>query len=108
MTLVPVTVNKIEPGPIDTQMNPRRRSQRRFLEEPDGVEALPLCETEIAGLVSLLSGPEEAFVTGAGIEIDGGLDARKDGSSEAVVVKRRFGCSNEVVGGAIRDRRVLV
>jgi 3-oxoacyl-[acyl-carrier protein] reductase len=30
---------------------------------------------EIAALVSFVAGPEGAFITGAGIKIDGGFDA---------------------------------
>ena len=69
-----ITVNNIQPGPIDTEMNPSDGPSAEFLK---GLMALKRFGhvDEIAGLVSYLAGPEGAFITGTGIKIDGGFDA---------------------------------
>lgn len=69
-----ITVNNIQPGPVDTDMNP---ATGPFSETMKGLMALPRYGhvDEIAGLVSFLAGPEGAYITGAGIKIDGGFDA---------------------------------
>lgn len=69
-----ITVNTIQPGPVDTEMNPA-----------DGPFAAVLLPTlaiprygrvdEIAGLVSYLAGPEAGYITGAALTIDGGFTA---------------------------------
>jgi 3-oxoacyl-[acyl-carrier protein] reductase len=69
-----ITVNNIQPGPIDTESNP---ASGPFAETMKGFMALKRYghAEEVAGLVSFLAGPEGAFITGAGIKIDGGFDA---------------------------------
>jgi 3-oxoacyl-[acyl-carrier protein] reductase len=69
-----VTVNLIQPGPIDTDMNrpdaPGSRSQRRMT-------ALGRFGTaeEVASLVAYLATEEAGFITGAVHTIDGGVNA---------------------------------
>jgi 3-oxoacyl-[acyl-carrier protein] reductase len=69
-----ITVNNIQPGPVDTDMNP---ANGPFAETLIGMMALKRFGhvDEIAGLVSYLAGPEAAFITGASLTIDGGFDA---------------------------------
>jgi 3-oxoacyl-[acyl-carrier protein] reductase len=69
-----ITVNNIEPGPIDTDMNP---AQGDFADRLRSLMALPHYESadEIAALVAYLAGPEAGFVTGASLTIDGGFTA---------------------------------
>jgi 3-oxoacyl-[acyl-carrier protein] reductase len=69
-----ITVNNIQPGPVDTDMNP---AEGAFAETLKGFMALPRYGTtdEIASLVAYLAGPEAAFVTGASLTIDGGFTA---------------------------------
>ncbi|MGH9586781.1 MAG: 3-oxoacyl-ACP reductase family protein [Acidobacteriaceae bacterium] len=69
-----ITVNNIQPGPIDTDSNP---ASGPFAETMLGFMALKRYgrAEEIAGMVSYLAGPEAAYVTGASLLIDGGLDA---------------------------------
>ena len=69
-----ITVNNIQPGPIDTDMNP---ADGDFADTLRKLMALPRygAAEEIAGLVAYLAGPEAGFVTGASLSIDGGFTA---------------------------------
>ncbi len=70
-----ITVNNVQPGPIDTDMNPANSEFAAMLRNQ--VMALPRYGTvdEIAGMVAYLAGPEAGFVTGASLTIDGGFTA---------------------------------
>jgi 3-oxoacyl-[acyl-carrier protein] reductase len=69
-----ITVNNVQPGPTETDMNPRGGPHHDLV-----VNLLPLkrdgTADEIAGMVSYLASAEAAFVTGASLTIDGGLTA---------------------------------
>jgi 3-oxoacyl-[acyl-carrier protein] reductase len=69
-----ITVNNIQPGPVDTESNP---ASGPFAETMLGLMALKRYGKgeEIAGLVSYLAGPEAGYITGASILIDGGFAA---------------------------------
>ena len=69
-----ITVNNVQPGPIDTDMNP---ADGDFADSLRKLMALPRYGTaeEIAALVVYLAGPEAGFVTGASLAIDGGFTA---------------------------------
>jgi 3-oxoacyl-[acyl-carrier protein] reductase len=69
-----ITVNNIQPGPVDTAMNP---ANGPFAESLKKLMALGRYGTgeEIAGLVSYLAGPDGGYVTGASLTVDGGFDA---------------------------------
>ena len=69
-----ITVNNVQPGPIDTDLNPA-----------SGDWATPqIANTalgrygkvdEVAALVAFVAGPEAAYITGANLTIDGGTNA---------------------------------
>ncbi|WP_237570073.1 SDR family oxidoreductase [Mycolicibacterium lacusdiani] len=67
-----ITVNNVQPGPINTDMNP---------DEGDFAESLkaivPLGRygrtSDISALVSFLAGPESGYITGANLNVDGGF-----------------------------------
>ena len=69
-----ITVNVVEPGPIDTDMNPatatsprRRRRARR-----SGRYGRP---EEVGATVAFLASKNAGFITGASIAVDGGYSA---------------------------------
>ena len=70
-----ITVNNVQPGPVDTDMNPADSAfgellRSRFLALPRYASA-----DEIAAMVAYLVGPEAGYVTGASLTIDGGFTA---------------------------------
>lgn len=69
-----ITVNNVQPGPVDTDMNPENTD---FAETIKGLMAIDRYgrAEEIAALVSYLAGPEAGYVTGASLSIDGGFAA---------------------------------
>lgn len=69
-----ITINNVQPGPVNTDMNPEESEFARALH---GVMAVQrhASPAEIAGMVAYLAGPEAAFVTGASLNIDGGFAA---------------------------------
>ncbi len=69
-----ITVNNLQPGPINTDMNP---SHGPFAETMKTMIAVGRYGTteEIAGLVAFLAGPEAGYINGASIRIDGGFGA---------------------------------
>ena len=69
-----ITVNNVNPGPVDTDMNPKDSD---FATSLHGLMALPRHgeADEIAGMVAYLASAEAGFVTGADLLIDGGFAA---------------------------------
>ena len=65
-----ITVNTVEPGPTDTDMN----ATAGLLERLAPMMALGRVgkDSEVAGLVAWLAGPESSYVTGAALTVDGG------------------------------------
>lgn len=66
-----ITVNNVQPGPIDTAMNPATGPRAASMHD---VMVLPRHgrAEEIAGMVAYLVGPDGGFVTGANLSVDGG------------------------------------
>lgn len=69
-----ITINNVQPGPVDTDMNP---AEGEFATMLKGLMTLPRYghADEIAAMVAYLAGPEAGFVTGASLTIDGGFTA---------------------------------
>jgi 3-oxoacyl-[acyl-carrier protein] reductase len=69
-----ITVNNVQPGPVDTDMNP---ADSDFADALKGLMALPRYgkAEEIASFVAYLAGPESGYITGASLTIDGGFSA---------------------------------
>jgi 3-oxoacyl-[acyl-carrier protein] reductase len=69
-----ITVNNVQPGPIDTDLNPASG------EWAVGQKAaVPLDRyghvDEVAALVAFVAGPESSFINGANLTVDGGTNA---------------------------------
>jgi 3-oxoacyl-[acyl-carrier protein] reductase len=65
-----ITVNTIQPGPTETDMNASEEIRARV--RPLLAVGRMGKDTEVASLVAYLAGPESSFVTGAALTIDGG------------------------------------
>jgi len=69
-----ITVNNVQPGPIDTDANPAAGEwaipQKAFtaLDRYGQVD-------EVAALVAFVAGPESSYITGANLTVDGGTIA---------------------------------
>jgi len=69
-----ITVNNIQPGPIDTELNPAAgewavpQKANTALNRYGSVD-------DIAALVAFVAGPESSYITGASLTIDGGTNA---------------------------------
>src|SRR5271170_821262 len=70
-----ITINNVQPGPINTEMNPATSEFAGLLIKQ--VLAVPRYgrAEEVAAMVAYLAGPEAAYVTGASLTIDGGFNA---------------------------------
>ena len=69
-----ITVNVVQPGPTDTDMNPADGPMRELMHSFMAIKR-HATGREVAGLVAYLAGPEAAIVTGAMHTIDGGFAA---------------------------------
>jgi len=69
-----ITVNNVQPGPINTEMNPDEGDFADFLRPLTALGRYGRTN-EVAAVVSFLAGPESAYVTGASINVDGGFTA---------------------------------
>ncbi len=69
-----ITVNNIQPGPIDTELNP---AVGEWAVPQEAVTALERYGTvdEVAALVAFVAGPESSYITGANLTVDGGTNA---------------------------------
>ena len=69
-----ITVNNVQPGPIDTDLNP---AAGEWAAPQKAVTALKRYGTadEVAALVSFVASPESSYITGANLTVDGGTNA---------------------------------
>jgi 3-oxoacyl-[acyl-carrier protein] reductase len=70
-----ITVNTVQPGPIDTDMNPATNGD--FSDTQKGLTALGRYGTadEVAAAVAFLAGPNASYITGTTLTVDGGFNA---------------------------------
>ncbi|MBB2494841.1 3-oxoacyl-ACP reductase family protein [Aquipseudomonas ullengensis] len=69
-----ITVNNLQPGPVDTEMNPDNTDFADSLKPIMALGRYGKVE-EIASFVAYLAGPEAGYITGASLMIDGGFSA---------------------------------
>lgn len=69
-----ITVNLVQPGPIDTDMNPADTELATFLKSRTALGRYGTGD-DIAGLVSFLATEEGRYITGTALTIDGGFNA---------------------------------
>lgn len=69
-----ITVNNVQPGPVDTDMNP---ASGEFADSLIPLMAIGRYgeADEIASFVAYLAGPEAGYITGASLTVDGGFAA---------------------------------
>jgi 3-oxoacyl-[acyl-carrier protein] reductase len=69
-----ITVNNVQPGPIDTDLNP---ASGDWAVPQKAATALDRYGTvdEIAAMVAFVAGPESSYITGANLTVDGGMNA---------------------------------
>src|SRR6202165_2277502 len=69
-----ITVNNVQPGPIDTDLNP---ASGDWAVPQEGATALDRygCVDEIAAMVAFVAGPESSYIPGANLTVDGGMNA---------------------------------
>ena len=69
-----ITINNVQPGPVDTSMNPANGPSSEMLKSFTAVGRYAHVD-EIAAMVAYLASPEAGFVTGESLNIDGGFNA---------------------------------
>jgi 3-oxoacyl-[acyl-carrier protein] reductase len=69
-----ITVNNVQPGPIDTELNPAAGEWAVPQKANTSLNRYGTVD-EVAALVSFVAGPEASYITGANLTVDGGTNA---------------------------------
>ena len=69
-----ITVNNIQPGPIDTDLNPAAGDWAAPQKANTALHRYGSVD-EVAALVAFVAGPEASYITGANLTADGGMNA---------------------------------
>ncbi|MCX2561266.1 SDR family oxidoreductase [Acetobacter farinalis] len=69
-----ITANVVEPGPIDTDLNPATGDSAKLISSFVATGAYGTVQ-DIASMVSFLASPQAGYITGAALPVDGGLEA---------------------------------
>jgi 3-oxoacyl-[acyl-carrier protein] reductase len=69
-----ITVNNVQPGPIDTDLNPAAGEWAVPQKAATALDRYGHVD-EVAALVSFVAGPEASYITGANLTVDGGMNA---------------------------------
>ena len=69
-----ITVNNVQPGPIDTDLNPATGDWAVPQKAATALDRYGRVD-EVAALVAFVAGPESSYITGANLTVDGGMNA---------------------------------
>jgi 3-oxoacyl-[acyl-carrier protein] reductase len=69
-----ITVNNVQPGPIDTDLNPASGDWAVPQKAATALDRYGRAD-EIAAMVAFVAGPESSYITGANLTVDGGMNA---------------------------------
>ncbi len=69
-----ITVNNVQPGPIDTDLNPAAGDWAAPQKAVTALKRYGRVD-EVAALVAFVAGPESSYITGANLTVDGGTNA---------------------------------
>ena len=69
-----ITVNNVQPGPIDTDLNPAGGDWAVSQKAATALGRYGHVE-EVSTLVAFLAGPDSSYITGANLTVDGGTNA---------------------------------
>src|SRR5216684_2638519 len=69
-----ITVNNVQPGPIDTDLNPASGEWAAGQKAAVPLDRYGRAD-EVAALVAFVAGPESSFINGANLTVDGGVNA---------------------------------
>ena len=69
-----ITVNNVQPGPIDTELNPAAGEWAVPQKAATALDRYGHVD-EIAAMVAFVAGPESSYITGANLTVDGGTNA---------------------------------
>jgi 3-oxoacyl-[acyl-carrier protein] reductase len=69
-----ITVNNVQPGPIDTDLNPAAGDWAVPQKAVTALDRFGHVD-EVAALVAFVAGPESSYITGANLTVDGGTNA---------------------------------
>ena len=69
-----ITVNNVQPGPIDTDLNPASGDWAIPQKAATALDRYGHVD-EVAALVAFVAGPESSYITGANLTVDGGTNA---------------------------------
>ena len=69
-----ITVNNVQPGPIDTDLNPAAGDWAVPQKAATALDRFGRVD-EVAALVAFVAGPESSYITGANLTVDGGMIA---------------------------------
>jgi 3-oxoacyl-[acyl-carrier protein] reductase len=69
-----ITVNNVQPGPIDTELNPAAGDWAVPQKAATSLGRYGKVE-EVAALVAFIAGPESSYITGSNLTVDGGTNA---------------------------------
>jgi 3-oxoacyl-[acyl-carrier protein] reductase len=69
-----ITVNNVQPGPIDTELNPAAGDWAVPQKAATALGRYGRVD-EVAALVAFVAGPESSYITGANLTVDGGMNA---------------------------------